>query len=305
MAKPYPGEWILRSMLWIPGQIDKMLAKGPETAADCVVLDLEDAVPAAEKATARGKIRQVLEAGLYKRKTVFVRINPIDTGLTLRDLDGVACGHLHGFVYPMTYTADDIKKFDAQLSLIENHLNLPKGHFSIVAVIETPLAVLNAYSIATASDRIVALIFGCEDYLADQVARHCENDVSLHTPRMMMTLAARAANVVPVDAAYIRVHDLDGLRAFATRARNLGMGGMAALTPAQIAVANEVYSPSAEEIVTAQAIVDAADVAEREGRGVVVVDNKFVSPPTLKASRSTIARLKATLAMEAFGRGEG
>jgi len=304
MAKPYPGEWVLRSMLWVPGQIDKMLAKGPETDADCVVLDLEDAVPPAEKATARGKIRQVLEAGLYRRKTVFVRINPIDTGLTLRDLDGVACAHLHGFVYPMTYTADDIKKFDAQLSLIENHLNLPKGHFSIVAVIETPLAVLNAYSIATASDRIVALIFGCEDYLAEQRARHSENDVSLHTPRMMIAMAARAAQVVPVDAAYVRVHDLQGLRAFATCARDLGMGGMAALTPAQIAVANEIYTPTAEEIETAQAIVDAAAAAEREGRGVVVVDNKFISPPTLKAARTTIARGEAIRALEEFGRGE-
>jgi len=304
MAKPYPGEWVLRSMLWVPGQIDKMLAKGPETDADCVVLDLEDAVPPAEKATARGKIRQVLEAGLYRRKTVFVRINPIDTGLTLRDLDGVACAHLHGFVYPMTYTADDIKKFDAQLSLIENHLNLPKGHFSIVAVIETPLAVLNAYSIATASDRIVALIFGCEDYLAEQRARHSENDVSLHTPRMMIAMAARAAQVVPVDAAYVRVHDLQGLRAFATCARDLGMGGMAALTPAQIAVANEIYTPTAEEIETAQAIVDAAAAAEREGRGVVVVDNKFISPPTLKAARTTLARGEAIRALEEFGRGE-
>jgi citrate lyase subunit beta/citryl-CoA lyase len=304
MAKPYPGEWVLRSMLWVPGQIDKMLAKGPQTDADCVVLDLEDAVPPAEKAAARGKIRQVLEAGLYRRKTVFVRINPIDSGLTLRDLDGVACHHLHGFVYPMTYTADDIKKFDAQLSLIENHLDLPKGHFSIVAVIETPLAVLNAYTIATASDRIVALIFGCEDYLAEQRARHSENDVSLHTPRMMIAMAARAAQVVPVDAAYVRVHDLQGLRAFATCARDLGMGGMAALTPAQIAVANEIYTPTAEEIETAQAIVTAAEVAAREGRGVVVVDNKFISPPTLKAARTTLARGEAIRALEEFGRGE-
>jgi citrate lyase subunit beta / citryl-CoA lyase len=302
MAKPYPGEWVLRSMLFVPGQIDKMLTKAPETETDCVVLDLEDAVPQAEKASARAKIRQALEAGLYKRKTAFVRINPIESGLTLRDLDGVACAHLHGFVYPMTYTADDIKKFDAQLSLIENHLNLPKGHFSIVALIETPLAVLNAYSIATASERVVALMFGCEDYMAEQTARHAEQDVSLHTPRALIAMAARSAHVVPVDTPYVRVHDLDGLRPFARHARDLGMGGMVVLSPGQIAVANEIYTPSVEEIETARAIVAAADVAEREGRGVVIVDNKFISPPTLKASRTTIARLDAIRALEEFGR---
>ena len=302
MAKPYPGEWVLRSMLFVPGQIDKMLTKAPETEADCVVLDLEDAVPPAEKATARGKIRQALEAGLYRRKTAFVRINPIESGLTLRDLDGVACHHLHGFVYPMTYTADDIKKFDAQLSLIENHLDLSKGHFSIVALIETPLAVLNAYSIATASERVVALMFGCEDYMAEQTARHAEQDVSLHTPRAMIAMAARAARVVPVDTPYVRVHDLEGMKPFARRARDLGMGGMVVLNPAQIAVANEIYTPSAEEIETAQAIVTAADVAAREGRGVVVVDNKFISPPTLKAARTTLARREAIRALEEFSR---
>jgi citrate lyase subunit beta/citryl-CoA lyase len=261
-----------------------MVNKAAHSEADCVVIDLEDAVPKGNKGDARLLISKTLSQGIYSQKTVFVRINPLETGLTLLDLDAVACSELHGFVYPMAYTPDNIKNFDAQLRLKEMTLGLPIGHFSLIVLIETPLAVLNAYDIAKASDRVVGLLFGCEDYLADMQARHSENDMSLHTPRSQVALAARAADVEPIDTPYVRVHDLDGLRDFAMRARDLGMAGMLVMTPKQIPIAHEVYSPSNEEIETAKEIVKAAEQAEKEGRGIVVVNGIFISPPTLKAA---------------------
>ena len=293
MSKPYEGPWVIRSMLFIPGHIDKMLNKGPSTAADCVVLDLEDAVPPNETANARGKIRSVLEAGEYANKSVFVRVNPIASGKTLRDLDGVACRELNGFVYPMAGTADDIKAFAAQLSLIEAHLGLENGHFSVIPLVETPRAVLNAHSLATASDRVVALLFGCEDYLAEMEARYGDDDISLHTPRSMVALAARAADIVPIDTPYVRVHDLDGLRVFAGRARDIGMAGMLVMTPRQIPVAHEVYTPTDQEVAAAEKMVAAAEKTRKEGKGIAVVDGQFVSPPTVKASRRVLARARA------------
>jgi citrate lyase subunit beta/citryl-CoA lyase len=293
VAKPYGGAWVLRSMLFVPSHIEKMVRKGAESEADCVVLDLEDAVPDDKKEEARTAIRESLASGLYARKTAFVRINPLETGLTLRDLDGVACRELHGFVYPMAYTPDDIKNFDAQLRLKEISIGLPVGHFSLIVLIETALGVLNAYPIAKASSRVVGLLFGCEDYFADTEARHSEGDTSLHTPRALTAIAARAAGVEPVDTPYVRVHDLDGLVPFSQRGRDLGMAGMLVMTPKQIPTAHATYPPSAAEVTYAKEVVAAAEAARREGRGIVVVDGKFISPPTLKAARKVLARAEA------------
>ena len=303
--KPYSGPWVIRSMLFVPGHLEKLAHKAARSEADCVALDLEDAVPPQEKSAARPVIRKVLEEGQFGRKAVFVRINPVETGLTLKDLDAVACAQLHGFVYPMANTPDDIKSFDAQLRLMEMSLGLAPGHFSIVALIETPGAVLNAYQIAKASERVVGLLYGCEDYLAEMEARHSAEDVSLHTPRALVAIAARAAGVEPIDTPYVHVHDLQGLDAFAERGRDLGMAGMLVMTPRQIPGAHRAYTPSSDEVDYAREVVEAAEKACLEGLGIVVVNEKFVSPPTVKSARKVLQRVSAIEALEAFSAGNG
>lgn len=293
MTKPYAGPWVIRSMLFTPGHVDKMARKAAVSDADCVVMDLQDAVPDRDKSEARRTIRTLLEEGVFENKTVFVRVNPLDSGLTLVDINAVACRQLHGFIYPMAYTPNDIVAFDAQLSMKESELGLPRGHFSIVVLIETPLGVLNAYPLACASSRVVGLLFGCEDYLAEIQGRHMENETSLVVPRSQVVLACRAAGVEPIDTPYVQVHDLDGLRQFATAGRSLGMAGMALMTPRQLPIIHEIYSPSHDEIMAAQKLVRAADEAAREGRGIVIVDDVFVSPPTLKAAQKLLERAEA------------
>lgn len=300
MTKPYNGDWVLRTVLFVPGHVEAMIAHGARSDADCVVLDLEDAVPTTRKARARECVRRALEGGDYAQKTVFVRVNPIGTGWTLRDLDGVACRQLHGFVYPMAQTADDIRSFDAQLSLIESHLELERGHFSLIVLIETTEGVLNAHAIAQASSRVVGLLFGCEDFLAELGGRHNEQDTALHTPRALVAMAARAAGVEPIDTPYVRVHDLEGLERFATRARDLGMAGMLVMSPKQVAVARAAYTPSPEEVEHARAVVAAKAEADDQDRGIVVVNGNFVSPPTIKAAHRVLRRYEAICALEAF-----
>jgi len=299
MIKPYKGPWVMRSFLFVPGHIKKLLIKGAQVNADCVALCLEDAVPTNEKENARQIIKKVLSDGCYKDIPVFVRINSMDTGLTLRDLEAVACKELDGFVYPMAYTPDDIKSFDAQLRLIETQKGLSKGHFSIVVLIETPLAVLKAYEIAKASERVVGLLFGCEDYMAEMESRYSIDELSLFTPRSMMAMAARAAGVVPLDTPFVKVHDVEGLRRFATLGRDLGMAGMLAMSPRQIDVIHECYTPSVEEVEYAKDVVNAADIAEKHGRGIVIVRDKFISPPTLKQARKLLHRFQEIMEFEA------
>ncbi len=290
MNKPYKGPWIIRSFLFVPGHIEKMLTKASKSDADCVAFCLEDAVPMEEKENARTTVRNVLEGGLFNNKPTFVRINPIDSGLTLRDLEGVACKNLDGFVYPMAYTPDDIKSFDAQLSLMENQLQLKKGHFSIIVLIETPLAVLKAYEIAKASERVVGLLFGCEDYMAEMESRYSKEELSLFTPRSMVAMAARAAGVVPIDTPYVKVHDLVGLKRFTSLGRDLGMAGMLVMSPKQIQIVNKCYTPGKKEIEIATEIVQAANNAKKAGKGIVIVKGNFISPPSLKQAEKLLER---------------
>lgn len=300
MPKLYEGSWIFRSVLFVPSHVDKMVAKASTCDADCVVLDLEDAVPTAEKANAREKIREALAQGLFLKRVVFVRINPLETGLTLKDLQTVACKELDGFIYPMARSGDDIKKFDAQLRLMEQHLELPKNHFSIIPLIETAQGVLNVNEIAQASERNVGLLFGCEDYLAEIRGRHSDFNLSLLHPRSMVVLAARASNIEPIDTPYVLdVHDDEGQRDFANQGRDLGMGGMLIMTPRQIPVANEVYTPSPEEVRDAREIVEAARAAKEAGRGIALAGGKFISPPTHKDAALLLKRFDDIQKMEA------
>lgn len=298
MEKPYKGPWVMRTFLFIPGHNETLLKKGSQSNADCIALCLEDAVPFNEKENARQTIKKVLSEGYFSNKPVFVRINSMDTGLTLRDIEAVACKELDGFVYPMAYTPDDIKSFDSQLNLIEAQLGLIKGHFSIVVLIETPLAVLHAYDIAKASNRVVALLFGCEDYMAEMECRYSIEERSLFVPRNMIAMAARAAGVVPLDTPYVKVHDLEGLKRFATLGRDLGMAGMLVMSPRQIDIARECYTPSREEVEYANDVVRAAEAAQKEGKGIVIVRDKFVSPPTLKQSTKLLKYYEAVQKFE-------
>ena len=293
MEKPYKGPWVMRTFLFVPGHNEKLLMKGCQSKADCIALCLEDAVPYSEKENARQTVKKVLSEGYFNNKPVFVRINSMDTGLTLKDLEAVACKELDGFVYPMACTPDDIKNFDSQLSLIEAQKGLTKGHFSIIVLIETPTAALHAYKIAKASNRVVALLFGCEDYMAEMECRYSTEERSLFVPRSMIAMAARAAGVVPLDTPYVRVHDLEGLKRFATLGRDLGMAGMLVMSPSQIDVVRECYTPSQEEVEYANDVVKAAEAAQKEGKGIVIVRDKFVSPPTLKQSTKLLSYYEA------------
>jgi citrate lyase subunit beta / citryl-CoA lyase len=290
MSKPYPGPWVFRTLLFTPGHLEEMIYKSLNSKADCVVIDLEDAVPDTSKGDARKIIRKVLETGAFKRKPVLVRINPMDTGLTLIDLDAVACRQLNGFVFPKPTSVDDIKAFDAQLNLMEKTLGLPSGHFDVVVLIETTLAALKAYEMATATRRAVGLLFGCEDYLADLQGMHNEGELSLLVPRSMVVMAARAAGIAAIDTPYVQVHNTEGFSQHLKQGRELGYDGLALMTPKQIEASLEVYTPDPEEVSKAQEIVRLTEVAVAEHRGIAIHNGKFISPPTLKQAKLLLER---------------
>ncbi len=282
-------------MLFTSGHHQEYINKAFKSKADCIVLDLEDAVPEKMKSAARVLSREVLESDLIDDRPVFVRINPMETGHTLVDLGAVACQQLSGFVYPKAYCASDVKAFSAQLALIEMNLGLEKEHFDIIVLMETPQAVLSALEIAKASPRVIGLLYGCEDFLTDMRGAHGPDGRSLLVPRHLVSMAARAADIIPIDTPYVKVHDSQGLAEHIGQARELGFEGMLVMSPRQINEARTSFSVSDQDYQYAQKIVEASG---KSTQGISVSKDMFVSPPTFRRAQNLLARYAAIAAFE-------
>jgi citrate lyase beta subunit/acyl dehydratase len=277
-------------MLSVPGHKYELIRKGASAGADCIMLDLQDAVPPEKKAEGRSTIRRALEENLFAGRLVTVRVNDRDSGLTEDDIQEVACSQLNGFVYPMADSPDEIRKLDAQLDRAETRLGLPRGQLALIILIETPLGVINVHQITGSSPRIVALVFGAEDYLVKMRARHDAGGLSLLMPRAQIALAARAAGIEAIDTPYLDLEDPRGLLAHAETGRALGMSGMLIISPRQIATVHSAYSPSPEEIASARAMVQLAEQMREAGHGYAVTNHQLVSPSKEKEARATLAR---------------
>jgi len=238
----------------------------------------------------------------YGAYRTFVRVNPIESGMTLIDLKATASPNLRGFVYPMARKKSDLESFASQLKLMEYELGLEEGHFTIVALIETPSGLANVEEIAK-TERVEALLFGCEDYLAEMGAEHTPNHESILFARTKIVNACRGNEIVPIDTPYVQMRNLSGMESFANFGNSLGMDGMLVLSPDQIEVANRAYSPSIKKEARARKIIDAAEEAERMERGVIVLeDGEFISPPTIKWANKLINRVERKTTWKSFGK---
>lgn len=291
---------IFRSVLFTAGHNKKYIKKAFLSEADVIVLDLEDSVPYNNKIEAQNNIKDLLETSLKDKRSIYVRINPMETSLTLQDLEAVACERLDGFVYPMVRKADDIKAFAAQLSMKESNLGLNDGHFKIIPLIETPEAVLKIMEIAESSQRNIALLFGCEDYLAELEGTHGINGRSLLTPRHMVSMGARASGLIPIDTPYVQVKNVEGLKKHIIQAKELGFEGMLVMAPTQIEIANQYYTPSEEEYNDSKQMIKLAEEAKKNNRGIAVYNNIFISPPTLKRTVKIYERYRKIKNTEEF-----
>lgn len=292
MKQKYKGKLIHRTLLFTAGHNLKYINKAFKTQADAIVFDLEDAVPQTKKVEAREVLKKYLSKPLPDNRSAYVRINPLETGYTILDLDAVVSPYLDGFVYPMAYSAKDLIAFDAQLSLKEKILGLPHKFFDIIVLIETPESVLKLSEIASASDRIVGLLFGSEDFLAEQEGSHGENGVGMQVPRHLVAMAAKANGLMAIDTPFVNVGDFEGLKNHIKQAKILGYDGMLIMSPKELDIANKMYVPDKEEIKRASEIVELNEKAKKENKGIVIYNGVFVSPPTLKAAQKTMKKVE-------------
>ena len=193
-------------------------------------------------------------------------------------------------MYPKSYTGQDVYFIDKLLDTIEYEKNIPVGTFKLIPLIETSAAVLNAQDICKASKRVVAIAFGCEDFVTDLEGVHDSEGQSIFTTRALIAMAARANNVIPIDTVHIKVHDLKDLKKNLVIAKNLGFEGMLVLNPKELPLVHEYFSPTEKEVLDAKEMLLMAEEAEKEGKGVAVVNNKFIGPPMVVAAKKTIAK---------------
>src|SRR5499427_8036163 len=242
---------ILRSLLFVPGNKPSMLAKALGLRPDAYVPDMEDSVPAAEKANARATIVGHLPKLAASGVPVIPRVNALETEWIEDDLAAVVGPHVYAVSIGKVRTAADVSDVSQRIGALEARQGLALDSVKLVPWIETAEAIVNCDAICRASERVVAVAFGGEDFTNDMGIERLEDESQVAYARQKLCVSARAAHVLALDTPYFKLRDPDGLRANALAAKSIGFKGKFAIHPDQIAAINECFSPSAEEIARA------------------------------------------------------
>jgi len=280
-----------RTALFVPGNRPDRIDKAVTTAADIVIIDLEDAVPIAEKVTVRPVVKSKLEQ--HRDHRLMVRVNALDTGLTKDDLAGIVGPGLDMIMLPKVQTIKDIADMGKLMLAAENAAGIKLGTIGLVALIETALGVENAFAIASVNtdpSRLHTLAFGAADFSLDMGIKISKTGEELAFARSRIAIGCRAAGIAPpLDTPYmIDLKDQEAFEADVMRGQSLGFGGKLCIHPNQIDFCNQMFSPSKEEISFAVKVVAAFEAAEANGQAAIQVDGKFIDYPVVAQSRRTL-----------------
>ena len=286
----------MRSLLFIPGDSPKKLDKGIGSGADALLIDLEDSISPERKIEARAiTVAFLKEARTAKvRPRIFVRINGFATGLTDADLDAVVAGQPDGIMFPKAEGGAAVTHCDAKIAAREAMHGLPDGGLDIIAIAtETAQAIFLAGTYGGSSKRLKGLTWGAEDLSVELGAEaNRDRDGNFLAPyqlaRSLCLAGAAAAQVQAIDTVYIDFRNEAGMRRECEEARRDGFTGKMLIHPAQVAVANEVFTPTAEAIARAQAVI--AAFAENPGAGTVGIGGTMYDRPHLERARQLVAR---------------
>lgn len=284
-------EFLTRSLMFVPAHNDRLMQSAAKSNADVLLLDIEDSVqPIENKQVARDKIVQYVKNGCFDGRVLFPRINDRESGQLLKDVYQLAIEGVTGFMYPKARCGEDIYFIGKLLETIEYDKGFSPGTFKLIPLIETTGAVLNIQDICKASSRVVAVAFGCEDYVTDLEGKHDIEGQSIFFARNMIVNGAHNCGVAAIDTVHIRVHDLNDLERNLVLSKKLGFDGMLILNPKELPLCHSYYSPSLGEVEWAREMVSLAEKSSREGRGVAVVNDRFVGPPMLRMAQDVLRK---------------
>jgi len=277
-------------MLFTPGHRRDLIEKAIRSGTDAVIIDFEDAVATEEKATARAGLADLPESAV----PLYVRTNGPETDLMWDDVVAVGTAGLAGVMIPKIEHAELVRELDGALRVLEMAYGHEPGSIGIIPLIESGLGVRNTYDMARASSRVECMMFGGGeqgDLVADLGVEWTPEGTGLMYSRSKVLMDSRAAGIPhPMEAVFMDFRNLEALRVETELARRLGYVGKVAIHPAQVAVINDVFTPSAEEVVHHRRIIEEFDKALEAGSASIAVDGKMVDYAVARVAREVIAR---------------
>lgn len=285
---------VLRTVLFAPATANRHVEKALSgaTGTDGVILDLEDAIATAEKATARAAAasRLASRGASMRGPRVYVRVNALTTPYAYDDLCAVAGPGLDGIVLPKTESAAQLQTVDWLLCQLERARGLPQGSLDLMPILETAAGIAHLAEIAAATSRVRRLNFGAGDYSLDTNMSWTASHEGILWARLHVVNASRVAGLEPpIDTVYAQLTDDAGLAAEAAQARRIGFQGKACIHPRQVAIVNPVFTPSADEVAEARQIEERFVAAEAAGLASLSVDGQFVDYPVVAKARRILA----------------
>jgi citrate lyase subunit beta/citryl-CoA lyase len=280
---------LMRTLLFVPANRENMIERAHGAKADVIVLDMEDSVPPAEKETARALVKKSLPSLKAAGKTVHVRVNHLDTGLTRDDIMAVVSPDLDGLAFPKAEGAQHIRDLDVIIREAETKNGVRPGTIVLIPSIESAKGVLRCEEIALASTRLAAISLGAYDYTADLGVARSPDGHELDYARRVIVHCCAAYGLQALDTPYGDFRDEQGLVKETEYVKSIGFKGKYLIHPAQIEPVNRIFRPSDEEVESARKVVAAFDEAVARGHASVQVDGRMVDIPVAKRARDLIA----------------
>lgn len=285
---------IQRSMLILPVNVPKFVEKAHTRGADAITLDLEDAVPPAEKEKARALVRDSIRLAGLGGSDVLVRVNN-DEEHIYKDLEAAVHDGLSAVFLPKTELPEQVLKLEGLIEKLERNRGLKSHSIKIAIHIESPLGIINLKEIAGAGARLESVSMGVDDYCLQMGIRPSDSAEELVFPMMNIATVARAFNLVPLGilGSVANYKDLEKFRTAAEKSKKMGFAGAYCIHPDQVNILNEVFSPSKDEISWARRVMECFEKAVAEGRASTSLDGKMVDTPIYKQALALLEEARA------------
>lgn len=286
-------ERLRRTMMFVPGNNPAMIKDAGIYGADSIMFDLEDAVSLAEKDAARYLIYEALQTVDYGEAELVVRVNGLDTPFFENDIKMMVKANVDVIRLPKTESAAMINQLVATVEKAEKEFDREVGSTKVMAAIESAMGVVNAYEIASASDRMIGIALSAEDYTTDMKTHRYPDGQELLYARNVILHAARAAGIAAFDTVFTNMDDEAGFYRETELIHQLGFDGKSLVNPRQIEMVNKVYQPSEKEILNAQNVIEAIEEARQKGSGVISMNGQMVDRPVVLRAQRVMRLAKA------------
>lgn len=289
---------LMRSLMFVPANRENMIERAHQALADVIVLDMEDSVPPAEKEAARAMVEKAVPTLKAAGKTVHVRVNHLETGLTRDDMAAAISADLDAIAFPKAEGGQHIRDLDVLMREQETKKQLKAGAIALIPSIESAQGVLRCEEIAQASTRLAAISLGAYDYTADLGVNRTSDGRELEYARRVIVHVCIAYGLQALDTPYGDFRDEQGLIAETEYVKSIGMKGKYVIHPAQIEQVNRIFRPTDEEVENARKVVEAFKEAVARGHASVQVDGRMVDIPVARRAEDLLAYANQIAARE-------